>query len=187
MTIRSITQLLAQADSTIEDNVTGLIGAADVRNMIKDFLDTISPAYGVISLTSQVLSLTTTPLVISPFLTSLEATAGYYTNNLAAGQTTRLINGVVAGATDFIIASGGVAGGNNNNVLVELWKNGVATGLKTSVTCAGASDAQGFNLAGLSYTATVDAVYELRANAPAGSYTFTNVTLVVQAQPVRNF
>jgi hypothetical protein len=187
VTIRSIVQLLAQADSTIEDNVTGAIGAADVRNMIKDFLDTISPAYGVMTLDSLILALTATPVRITPFLTNLQATAGYYGVSLANGQITRLINGVVAGATDFVVASGAVSGSNNANVLIELYKNGAATGLKTSVTCSGGSDAQGFNLAALQYTATVDAVYELRASGPAGNYTFTNVSLTIQAQPVRSF
>ena len=56
MTIKSIEQLLLQADTTIEDNVTGAISAADVRTLIKDFLDTIGPGYGVMNLTSLALA-----------------------------------------------------------------------------------------------------------------------------------
>jgi hypothetical protein len=184
MTIRSIVELLAQADATIEDNTTGAISAADVRNMIKDFLDTMSPAYGAIACTSTTETLSATPQPLAPFTSTLATTAGYYSANLVAGTITR--SSPVAGVTDFIIASGSVSGGNNNNVLVELYKNGVATGYKCSVTCTGAGDAQGFNIAGLTYTAG-SAEFSLRATGPAGSYVFTDVTLLVQAQPVRSF
>jgi hypothetical protein len=189
MSIKSIVELLAQADTTLPDNTTQEITPADVRQIVKDILDTLSPAYGAMTLASQVLALSATPAIIAPFATSLAAQAGYYVNGLPGGTVTRQVAAAgVAGATDFFIASGAVSGGNNNSVVIEIFKNGVATGYKTSVTCTGAGDNQGFNIAGLSYTAAPsDAVYTLRATGPAGSYTFVDVTMLVQAQPVRSF
>lgn len=188
MTIKSIVELLAEADANLPDNNTQLISAADVRQLIKNVCDTLSPAYGAITLESLAKALTTTPSAISPFLTNVAATAGYYANSLANGRVARWIaTAGIAGATDFFIVTGGVQGPNNNNVLLEVYKNGVATGYKTSVTCSGAGDTQGFNIAGISYTASVDAEYEVRASAPAGNYTFIDVTIIVQAQPVRSF
>lgn len=189
MTIKSIVELLAQADATLEDNTTGNITPSDIRAIIKDFLDTISPAYGAITCSSDTETLSATPVVIAPFTSTLAAVTGYYVANLTNGTVTRQIASAgIAGATDFVLASGSVSGANNTNVLIELYKNGAPTGYKTSVTCSGAGDQQGFNIAGLTYSAAPgDAVFDLRATGPAGSYVFTNVALVVQAQPVRSF
>ncbi len=148
MTIKSIAELLAQADATLPDNTTQEISPADVRQMFRDFLDTIAPAYGVIACSSTTETLSATPQVLAPFTSALAAVAGYYTTNLTNGSVTRLVQTAgLAGATDFVVASGSVAGANNANVLVELYKNGVATGYKASVTCSGAGDEQGFNIA----------------------------------------
>lgn len=189
MTIKSVTQLQTQADTTIEDNTTGAISASDVRNMIKDFLDSFSPAYGAINLVGpSSKAVTTTPTLLSPFSSSLAQTTGHYVNSVANGKVTRSIAAAgLAGATDFIIAQGSVAGPNNNNVVIELYKNGAPTGFKTSVTCSGASDFQGFNLAAIVYTASVDAAYDLYISGPAANHDFKDVTLLVQAQPVRSY
>jgi hypothetical protein len=188
MTIKSITQLLSQADADIPDNTTGLVEPADVRVLIKDFLDTMSPAYGAISLTSQALTLSVSPLIVAPFSTNVRVTAGFYTSNLTNGTVTRLIASAgIAGATDFIIASGSISGPNNSNVRMEIFKDGVATGFVASVTCTGISDVQGFNVVGIAGKTGADAVYDLRASGPAGNYTFQSITLLAQAQPVRSF
>lgn len=190
MTIKSIVELLAQADATLPDNSTQLISPADVRQMFKDFLDTISPAYGAIALASQAVALSATPTVIAPFASTIAATTGYYVNNLSAGSVTRQITAAgIAGATDFIAISGAVSGTNNASVVLTLYKNGVATPYTTSVTCTGVGDNQGFNISGVTYTGASagNAVYDLRATAPAGTYTFVDVTLLCQAQPVRSF
>src|SRR5512139_1714072 len=92
MTIKSMNELLAQADATIEDNTTGNITPSDVRNLIKDLIDTLSPAYGAIGITTPVVfPLTATPTALVPFDTNLANVASHYTNNLAAGQVTRLV------------------------------------------------------------------------------------------------
>lgn len=189
MTIKSIVQLLAQADADIPDNTTGLVEPSDVRVLIKDFLDTISPAYGSILAASAVVALTTTPARIAPFSSTVAATAGYYSANLTNGEVTRAIaTAGLAGATDFIIVQGDVAYANGVDVTIELFKNGVATGFKTTVTGRGAANKVSFNLAALSYTATVDAVFDVRASSSAAnSATFTDVVVLAQAQPVRSF
>lgn len=188
MTIKSMAELRAQADATLPDNTTQEISPGDVRAMFKDFLDTVAPAYGVIRMTTLTRTLSPTSVALAPFSESLYADTGYYTTNLSLGAVTRQIaSASIAGATDFLIASGSVSGANNANVVVEIWKNGVLTAYSTSVTCSGAGDDQAFNIAGITYTAGVNAQYELRARGPNGSYTFKNVLLVAQAQPVRSF
>lgn len=188
MTIKSIAELLAQADATLADNTVGDISAADVRTMIKDFLDTIAPAYGAMTLTGPSAELLSpTPAVIAPWTTNNVATPDYYLVSAANGQITRLIAAAgLAGGTDLITVSGGVNGANNSNVTVELFINGAASGIKSSVTCSGGTDIVGFNFAGLRYNA-VDTTYELRASGPAGTYNFSNVEMILQSQPVRSF
>lgn len=185
MTIRSILELLAQADATIEDNTTGQISPADVRTLIKDFLDTMSPAYGVIQCSSSVEALTATPAPIAPFTASLAATAGYFTANLTAGSVTRALNGI-AGASVRLTINGEVTGANNTAVTVTLYKNGAPTPFKTTVATRGANPVA-FNIAGLTYNDT-DAVYDLRATTDTtGSYTFSNVLMLCEDVPVRSF
>jgi hypothetical protein len=187
MTIKSIVQLLAQADATLADNVTGDITAADVRVLIKDFIDTMSPAYGAMSLVSLVVNVTGVPTAITHWVTIQEATAGYYAVSLANGQVARLINGVVPGASDFIIVDGNIEGPNGDTVTISLYKNGVAMGFTSSVSCTGAGEPIGFNIAAFAYTPTVDAVYEVRISGDVGAKTVTNLSIIVQAQPVRDF
>lgn len=189
MTIKSIVELLAQADTALADNTTGDITASDVRTLIKDFLDTMSPAYGAITLTSQVFTLTATPQTLAPFASVVAATAGYYTANLVPGNVTRLVaSASLAGATDFIIVDGNVEGPNGDSVTVQLYKNGSAMPFTTTVSTTGAGEPIGFNLVALSFTAAPgDAVYEVRVSGDAGVKTFSNTVFVCQAQPVRSF
>jgi len=45
MTRKSIAALIAQSDSVLADNTTGLITPVLLRTLMKDFLETIQPAY----------------------------------------------------------------------------------------------------------------------------------------------
>jgi hypothetical protein len=187
MTIKSIVELLAQADATIEDNTTGNITPSDVRTLIKDFLDTMSPAYGAINAPGITQVLSATPTSLKPFTATVAVTPSHFTTNLALGQVTRLVTSAgIAGATNFIIIDGNVEGPNGDLVTVELFKNGAPVGYSTSVSCTGAGEPVGFNLAAIDYT-TSDTFYEVRVRGDAGSKIFTEVTLLAQAQPVRSF
>jgi hypothetical protein len=189
MTVKSMDELLAQADATIEDNITGAITPSDVRTLIKNFIDSISPGYGAISAVSVVEAVTAVFGVIAPWAAQVAATAGVYTTNLTNGSVTRLIqSAALAGGTDFIVADLEVEGPNNNVVTVALFKNGVSTGFEMSATTQGAGRPVSLNLSGLVYTAQPgDAVYDLRAAGDATNYTFTNLLLLIQTQPVRSY
>ena len=185
MTIKSIVQLLAQADTDIPDNTTGLVDPADVRVLIKDFLDTISPAYGSMSRTGGTIAVTGTPQVITPYTTNLAATDGFYVNSLANGTVTRQMQGV-AGVTDFIICQGALDGPNNSQCRVTLYKDGVSTGFFMDVVTRGAGKPVGFNFACLQYSTTAP-VFDLRISGDAAAITITDLNITAQAQPVRSF
>jgi hypothetical protein len=52
MARKSILELIAQATADFPNNVSGLISPADLRTWAIDFLEAISPAYGVLQRTS---------------------------------------------------------------------------------------------------------------------------------------
>lgn len=192
MTIKSMVQLLAQADTDLPDNTTQLIDPADVRVMIKNFIDSVRPGYGALQLVGPVaLNLSATPQVLKPYTSIIAATPGWFQVSAANGQATRLINSAsLAGATDFIIVSGNVDGPNNDNVTCTLYVNNVATPYTTTVTCQGGGEAVGFNLVAIKYTANSasnDAVYELRVSGTPGAKNFRNVNMVCQSQPVGDY
>jgi len=189
MTIKSILNLLAQADSSFPDNTSQAITPALLRAFVKDFLDTMSPAYGVIRLTTLLKALTSTPQALSPFNSSVQATTGYYRTSVVTGQVIRdILSVAIPGATDFVIFNIDVEGPNGNLVTVEVYKNGLSTGFKTSVTTNGAGKPESINVAGLGYTdGATDAAWALFVYGDAGNYTFTNGSLLCQAQPVRSF
>lgn len=187
MARKSVNELLAQADATIQDNATGDISAAEVRNIIKDFIDTMAPSYGVISCTSSVETIPGgTPQVIAPFTATLQAAPiTEWSANLTNGSVTRALNGV-AGNTSRVTVDGDVEGPNNNLVEVRLYKNGAYTGFSVSVTTGGAGRPFGFNFIGIIYNDT-NATFDVRAVGDAGTYTFSNVDLICENVPVRSF
>lgn len=185
MTIRSILELLAEADANLPDNTTQLIAPSDIRNLIKDFLDTIAPAYGAIACTSSVETLSATPVAIAPFTAVRSVTAGFYTANLTNGSVTHSRQGA-PGCTDFILVTGDVEGPNGDLVTVELFKNGAPTGFRSTVALGGAGRPVSFNLSALLYSDN-DPVFDVRVSGDAGDKTFTNVGLLCQNQPVRSF
>jgi len=189
MTIRSIIELLAQADADLPDNAAGLISPADVRGLIKNLLDTLSPAYGAIQCSGVSKVLSASPVVLSPFTAAVTATAGYYQTNLTNGTITREIGTAgIAGATDFFIADGAVEGPNNDLVTVTLFKNGAPTAYSVSVTCQGTGRPVEWNMAGIVYSAAPgNASFDLRASGDAGSKIFSNLDFLIQAQAVRSF
>jgi hypothetical protein len=188
VTVKSIAELLAQADASFPDNTTGFITPGALRTFVKDFLDSIAPAYGAMQLTTAVdIVATTTPQVIAPYDSVIAATAGFYTPNLVAGTITRTLNGV-AGSTSLFTVSGFLSGPNNADAIIRLYKNGAPTPFFVGASSSGAANTTAFNLAGFDYT-TVDAVYDLRVSTPSGTPTFTidELSIIIQMNPVRSF
>ena len=190
MSIKSIEQLLAQADATIENNVTQNITATDVRTMFKDFLDTMGPGYGVlVTPGTTAKAVTNAPAVLTPFTSVEEVTAGYFNASAANGLITRLLATVgIPGGTQQIQFTGSVNGANNANLTAEVYANGIATGIKASVTTTGTTDNVGLNAVGLDYRAGPDVVYEVRLSCtPNGNFNLSNLRFLIQSQPVRAY
>jgi hypothetical protein len=196
MSISSVIAMKARALLDFADNNAGAITPQKLREFLVDFLDTISPAYGIIRLVTQVLNIGAAPVIIAPFVASLTQSAGYFLNNLAAGTITRTLGGIAgvgqaAGSRTLIVASGEISGPNGREVTVRMFKNGVATDTSATVTTTGAANIESFTISGFDFflDPPANVTYDLRASSPgaAVNFTFTNLTFVVQAQTVRDF
>lgn len=196
MTISSVLAMKARALLDFPDNNSELITPQKLREFLVDFLDTISPAYGIIRLVSQVLNLSAAPVVIAPFVQNHTQSLGYFANNLGAGQVTRTLGGIggvgqALGSRTLIVASGEVSGPGGREVTVRVFKNGVPTDFSATVSTTGAANQQSYTISGFDFflDPPANVIYELRASSPgaAANFTFSNLTLVVQAQTVRDF
>ncbi len=185
MTIKSIDDLYAEADTVLADNNTQAITAEVMRNMIKDMIDTVQPASSMLALNSVTLALDAAPQAVKPFNTVLLDTPSFYTSDLPNGTLTHVAGSPVI--EDVVTASGNVSGPNGNDISLILFHNGVATPFSIAISTAGVGNVIGFTLSGMLRTSGADGVYELRAFGAAGNYTFTNVKLSASRQPVRSF
>ena len=190
MAISSVLAMKVRALLDFADNHTGAITPQKLREFMVDFLDTISPAYGIMKLASQVINLSPVQAVIAPFVTNHTQSAGYFSNNLGAGTITRTL-GAVQGSRTLIVASGEVSGPNGREVTVRLFKNGSPLDFSATVTTTGLANVQSMTLSGFDFflNPPADVTYDLRASSPgaATDFTFTNWSFVVQAQTVRDF
>jgi hypothetical protein len=124
MARKTLVALKAQADLTLADNATHDISAADVRDMFKDFLDTMTPGFGAAANDLHTLvGLGITQQVV-PYDT-LMVTTPEFTANLAAGEVTRHALGLPTVNTRVTFYTG-VAAPAGNEVVFTLFRDGVS-------------------------------------------------------------
>lgn len=128
------TQIRAEIDSTFPDNVTGNITAANVRSFMNKLVDNLLPdSAGCVITTDKVFSLTTSYQVINTFdqtvvlKSSLSATTG--------GVITVNDAGLVSLSGRF-----GITIPSNKQVTLEVFVDGVGTGLPITQTGDGTTD-----------------------------------------------
>lgn len=182
----TIAQLDSQASTTLPDNLTQEISAADVRNMFANFLATMKPSFASMRRsTSLVLALTPVASVITPWETittqDLPEMAPVLIGGTITHQITTLGN---TAATDRITFYTGVSGTGGAELTFTLYENGVATDVIARVSTTGAANVVNAILSGLR-THTADVVYTIRvASSNNANYTFTNGTFRVENVPV---
>lgn len=183
MARRSIEQLLEQADASLPDNDLGVITPAAVRNMLKDFLDTVTPMYGGLRLASRLQPLTGTPTPLL-FQTQVASFPPEWATDPATGIISRSLGEVAAMTSRFEI-SGDVSGSTNGQVTIELYRNNQATGWKATFGVQGLTKPVAFAFSPIDYV-TADAAYKLMVSADFnGNYTFSNVQFIGSNTPVR--
>lgn len=185
MTRRTVQELVNQANASLPDNTAEAISPADVRNMVIDFLDTITPMYGGLAVSSRAFNVTTTPQPVT-FDSVLSSFPPEWEVNAAAGTISRKLNAVAA-MTSKIWITGVFEGPQGNELTLQLEKNGQLLNRKTEETSEGPTKSVGFALNMLDYGST-DAVYRLMISTPSGSASFTlkDVQMIGENVPVRD-
>jgi hypothetical protein len=181
MTRRTIVELIAQADSTLPDNVTGLIDPADVRNMIKDFLDTIRPSYAAIQISTGISKAVTTTFSTFTWSNTEIAQAPDWTVSLASGTIQR--DG--GPATTRITFNIDVVATNNSITTFALFVNGVLTPWAVSNTSTSSADTQSFSLSAINYNASATIQYQIQVKSTAaGNIVLSNAAMICENVPV---
>jgi hypothetical protein len=185
MTRRTIVQLIQQANASLPDNQSAEIGPADVRNMVVDFLDTVTPMYGGLTATSKVINLTTTPQIVT-FDSIVASFPPEWVANIA-GTLQRSL-GSLPGMTSRFTVGSFVEGPQGSEVRLQLYRNGAALPWIVEETMEGPTKSVGINLVALDAVYTQDATYSLMASTPTGtaSVTFREMLFIGENVPVRD-
>lgn len=183
MTRRTIQELINQANASLPDNTAEAISPADVRNMVVDFLDTMAPMYGGLTTVTRTLNLTTTPQLL-PFDAEISSFPPEWTVNAAAGTIARNLVSVAA-MTSKVFVGGTCEGPQGSELIVQLFKNNVATQWRTEETMEGPTKSVGFNFAAIDY-GQENAVYKLMVSASGNAaMTVRDVIFIGENIPVR--
>jgi len=183
MARKSIAELVAQATADFPDNVTSLITPAKLRQFVLDFLATMSPGYGYITLvgpTTQTFGLTA---ALTVFSAAADADPSQTTSTVPASTVARAEKGMscINFSLDFEAANG-------RNVSFTVFKNNVATPWRITGNGGGAGNAISVALTAMDYNST-PATYKVMATADINgvSTIMTNGVFIVQLVPVRVF
>lgn len=185
MTRKTMVALLAQADATLADNATQDISAADVRNLIKDFIDTMTPGFGAVGKDAHTLvALGVTPVVV-PYDTLMAVTTEF-TANLPAGTVTRNALGLPTVNTRITFFAG-VTGPSGNEVSFTLQRDGVNVPGGFTVSGMGATNpVQGsFEIINATPVAgnPVYRVMAAKINGAAANVDLSNVRFILEVVP----
>lgn len=183
MARKSIVELEAQADATIEDNIAGAISPADVRAMFKDFLNAIRPAYGILQQTgnpTQNLGLTPTKMLWN---NAQDSDPNQTSSSAANGSVTRTERGMstINVTLDIECQSG-------RFITARLYKNGVATPWRITGVGAGNGNPVGIALTALDY-ADPAAYYEIFLSAEVANTPtiVSNSAFILSVDPVNSY
>ena len=187
MARKSLNELVAQATAALPDNSTQQISPADVRTMFTDFLDTLQPTYGALSLTSRQQTLNSTPAVVLNFMTVDITFPPEFICDAAAGTIKRELAGVPKLNTRFTI-NGDFIGPQGPDVTITLYANGQPTTWQQSVSGQGTAGYATFSFSGLDRI-DEDTIYDLRArsNTNGTTVTWENFVFLAENIPIRDF
>lgn len=185
MARKTMAALIAQANATLADNTTHLITAAVVRNMFKDFIDTVTPGFGAVSRATQTLVNLGAVQQVVTYDTNLAMTADF-TPNLALGTVQRLALGLptVNNRVSFFAQVDTTAG---NEVSFTLFRDGVSVPGGCTVSGLGAGNPVEGTFSILNGTPIAgDPVYKVMASkvsGPASNVILTEVRLILEVVP----
>jgi hypothetical protein len=182
---KTIVDLLAQADATINDNTSQDITAADVRNMVRDIIDTFCPGFGAVGNPSVTLNTLGTLPVVIPYSEMLAVTTDFVAN-LSAGTVQRKAMGLPSTNTRVTFYSD-IAAADGSEIVMSLYRDGVNVPGGTTASGRGIGNVveASFEIINAQPIAG-DPVYSVRASKITGAadnVTFSNVRLILEVVP----
>jgi hypothetical protein len=176
---------MAQADATLPDNITQDITAADVRNMVKDFIDTVTPGYGILSSdTLTLVALGVAPQIVT-YADVLAETAGYVVDPVL-GTIERLAGGLPS-TVNRISFNCDLAAPAGDEVVFSLFRDGVDIPGGTTVSGQGLGNfVQAAFSVGTTAEDALDHTYTIRASKVTGgadNVELANVRFFVEYVP----
>lgn len=179
---KSVSDLIAQANSSFPDNAIGAITPALLRGWLLDMLDTFRPAYALMSVTGTVQQLGTTPSIVV-MATALDSRPSETTTAIPASTITRAFRG-----TSKINVDCDIEAPNGRFITFTLYKNGVALQGDVTVNGGGAGNPVAGSFTWADY-ADPAGVYDIRATCEtdATNVTFNNVSVLLSVEPVNSY
>lgn len=185
MTRKTMAALIAQANATIEDNITGNISAADVRSLFKDLIDTVTPGFGAVGRATQTLVSLGVAQQVVTYDTPLAVTADF-TAVLASGTVQRNSFGLptVNNRVTFFAQVDCAAG---NEVSFTLFRDGVSVPGGCTVSGQGGGNPVEGSFSIINSTPIAgDPVYKVMASkitGAAANVILTEVRLILEVVP----
>jgi hypothetical protein len=184
MARKSIDQLVGQSEAALPDNTSGAISPADVRTMIRDFLDTVTPTYGGLQIVSRPQALNTTPANLI-FQSAIASFPPEWAADPVAGTLVR-VPGVPVLNARFTV-NGDVIGAQGEEVTVALYANDVFTGWASTVTAQGPTNRGTFSFSAIQDIKEATTFALKVSSSKVVNFTFENVLFIGENIAVRSF
>jgi len=178
--------LLQQADTSLPDNITQDISAADVRNMIKDIIDTMTPGFGAIGAdTATLVGLGLVPvMIVLPNL--LAITPDFTSFGPTSGQLRRNALGLPSTNTRVTFYAG-ISCDTGNEIVFSLFRDGISVPGGCTISGQGNTNiAEGSFEIINAVPVAGDAIYEVRASKISGGIDdveLTDARLILEVVP----
>ena len=182
MARKTIVELLAEMNVLLADNTSGAITPEDLRTVIGDFIDTMTPAYAVLTTDAGVLK---TFGVTDSLLTWTSVSIAQSPEYLADAATGKITRDQPV-ATNRISVNMDVELAANREILCTLYKNGAPTTWRAKASGSGTGRPAVLSLEALDYNAgPVEYQLYCQCDTAGTQVTVANAVFVASAIPVR--
>lgn len=181
---KPMSELRADAELKFPDNTTGEISPADLRSWALDFLDSMTPGYGILTLDTPgaMQTFTTTPSIVTAYDTPFLATEPF-----TADPATGIFTAVGSVVADLSV-NASVQFAQGRELLLKLYKNGTAVPYAVESNGEGLGSPINMFASGIVEVAPGDTL-DVRGSMDGGAgtdVTFAELVFIARAVPLRD-
>ena len=185
MARKSMTELLAELLTSFPDQNTKFITPTILRGYFTDFINAIRPAYAILTRSAGVAqAVTVAPAPLQFTTADVTAGLGEFTANAATGLISRNIPGTVrlSFSADLLPTTN-----STRTVTFTIYKDGVATAWRQSITTTALAITESVAFVGLIYAAA-PANFQMYVSVDVNqSFTFSEMIFVAEVVPVNAY